>query len=212
MLPGPSNSEQVASWLPGVVWYGWELLVHGKHISMSLFLTYDSHGNIIHPLLPEIPVGFIYYIHVTSLGTTLVGDFTRRERSQVFFGYRTRPRKSRAGAIVANIPVSLTGKDPRIPIISITEISTVPRKSETVVDRLVEHLVGAVGVGVTHVIQDGHGKGALCAGGAAGGEAEGVGGGGAVGGLDHVVISCVVLEVFQFDVVEELAALCDSCC
>lgn len=86
-----------------------------------------------------------------------------------------------------------------------------PRKADlALLSSLEEVLVRAGGVGVTHVVQHSNREFGLVSSLASRLEATDTGCGGAIGGLDLVVVRSAGAEVLQLDIVKELAALRDG--
>ena len=171
----------------------------------------DLSSDLVHPLLPEIPVGLVQHAHIAALGAALVGDLASRKRHLVLRRNGEAAWKLGGRAIIADGPVVLAGQDARVPVVSVADIATVPRKGNiVVVDSLVQVLVRSSRVGVAHVVDHGNIDLAVHASGAPGGEAQDVRGGGAIRGGDLVVIRGAGLEAADLDFVEVLAALGDS--
>lgn len=164
-------------------------------------------GNATHPLLPQIPVGLVDNTHITTLGTTLVGDLASRQRLLVLIGDTA--GQLTAGAIVADGPVRLASHDTGGPIISVTDVTTVPGEG-SLASSLSQVLVGTLGVGVAHIVQDSNAELGGVTSLAGSGETQDLGLGGAIGGRDLVVVGLARLEVGEGDFVEVLAALGDS--
>lgn len=167
----------------------------------------DLLGNATHPLLPQIPVGLVDGAHITTLGTTLVRDLALRQRLLVLLSDTTGQLTART--VVANGPVRLASHNTGGPIISVTDITTVPGESG-LISCLGQVLVGTLGIGVAHIVQDGNGELGRITSLAGGGEAQDLGLGCAIGGRDLVIVGLTRLEVGQGDFVEVLAALSDS--
>lgn len=181
----------------------------------SLVVTGQNHvrnlgGNITHPLLPQIPVRLVQGANITTLGTTLVGDFALGQGLLVLVRDGSTTGQGSAGAVVADRPVILAGQNARVPVISITYVSTVPGKRGTLVGGLDQILVGAMSVGVAHVVDDSHAELLVIAGLLGGLEAQDLRLGGAIGSRDLVVVGVASLEVVDGNLVEELTALGDS--
>lgn len=201
--------------------------VGGQNISWAiklsaggLVVTGKNHvwhlgGDVVEPLLPEIPVGFVDDAHVTTLWTTLVGDFSRGQRHLVVVRDGSRAWEGRVGAIVADRPgivaSQLARENAGVPIISIRDITAVPGKGDTIfiVNCLDQLLPGTLSVGVTHVVEDRNGEWLLVTSLAGSGEAQDIGGGGAIGGGDLIVVGGIFLQSRDLDFVEELRALGD---
>lgn len=72
-----------------VVEIGSELVVRTVKLgTSSLVVTGQDHvgdlgGDVVHPLLPQVPVGLVDHGDVTTLRTTLVGHLARGKRDQV---------------------------------------------------------------------------------------------------------------------------------
>ena len=168
----------------------------------------DLLGDVAHPLLPQIPVGLVDDAHVTTLGTTLVGDLALGKRLLVLGGDDT-TRQLRAGAVVADGPGVLAGHDTGGPVISVTDVTAVPGEGGFA-GGLGQVLVSTLGVGVAHVVENSHGELGGVTGLAGSGEAQNLGLGCAIGGGDLVVVGLTRLEVGERDLVEELTALGDG--
>lgn len=167
----------------------------------------DLGGDVVDPLLPQVPVGLVHDRDVAALGAALVRRLARRQRRVVALGVVARGQLRR-GAVVADGPVVLAGEHAAVPVVGVAEVAAVPREAHGPLgDGLDELGVGAVGVGVAHVVEHGDGEGGGAAGGGGGGEGEHGGGGGAVGRGDLVAVGGAGLEVLELHVVEELAAL-----
>ena len=81
-----------------------------------------------------------------------------------------------------------------------------PSERNASVDSLDELGVSSLGVGVTHVVQDGDTERSGITGGSSGLESESLGWGGTVTSGDCVVVGCPGLESSDLDIVEELGA------
>lgn len=115
--------------------------------------------DIVHPLLPQIPVGLIDDAHVPSERTALVGFFTSWERCVVALWVVTRGQLT-VGSIVADRPVVFARQHTIVPVVSVGDVATVPNKVDRVVEGgIKEVFVCPVGVGVPHVVDDGHAEG-----------------------------------------------------
>nr|POE86430.1 hypothetical protein CFP56_46614 [Quercus suber] len=170
----------------------------------------DLAGELVHPLLPQVPVGLVEHAHVAAQGPALVRDLASGQRRLVLGGDGRAAGQLGRGAVVADGPVALTRQDAGVPVVGVGDVAAVPGEGEPLVGGLDQLLVGAVGIGVAHVVEDGDGEGALVPGGVGGPEVQDVGGGGAVGGIDLVVVGGGGLQVVELDVVVELAALGDD--
>ena len=109
-------------------------------------------SDIVGPLLPEIPVGFVQNAHVATQRTTLIGDLAGGERNLVLRGDNT-ARELGAGAIVADGPIICAGEDPRERVIGVTDVTTMPCESESLVDSFEELRVCPAGISVSHIVQ-----------------------------------------------------------
>jgi hypothetical protein len=125
----------------------------------SLVVTRQNHvrnlgGDGVHPLLPQIPVGLVQNRHITALRSTLVGDLTGRQWCvEVLSGVGRTTRKSGGAAVVTDRPGALTGQDTTVPIVGVRNITSMPGKSETILNSVAKVLVSSMSVGVTHVVQ-----------------------------------------------------------
>lgn len=57
----------------------------------------NLHGDFVHPLLPEIPVGLVDDTDVSTVRSTLVGNLSGREGDVVLGGQAT--RESAVGSV-----------------------------------------------------------------------------------------------------------------
>lgn len=181
----------------------------------SLVVTGQNHvrnlgGNITHPLLPQIPIRLVHGAHITTLGATLVGDFALGQGFLVLIRDGATTGQGSAGAVVADRPVILAGQNARVPVISITEVSTMPGKRGTLVGGLNQILVSAMGVGVAHVVDDSHAELLMIASLLGGLETQDLRLSRAIGSRDLVIVGVASLEVVDGNLVKELTALGDS--
>ena len=181
------------------------------HAGSLVVARVDHVGNlledIVHPLLPDIPIGFVDGACITTLGATLVWNLTWWNRVVVFGreGRWGRVGEGRGATVVTDLTL-FTSKDTVVPVVSVRDVTSVPSKGKTAVGSLVEVLVCTLSVGIAHVVEDSDGEllGVVC--GASCGEAQGLGSCGPIAGRDGVVVSGSRLEVLEQDVVEVLAA------
>ncbi len=166
----------------------------------------DLDGQIVDPLLPQIPVALVQHAHIASLGATLVGNLACWQRNLVLVGHRGRAGQLGGCAIIADGPAILAGQDAGVPVVSVRDIASVPDKSN-VVGGSEKLLVRSLCVGVAHVVDNRHLEGVFVTGGFQSSKTKNARGSGAVCRLDAVVVSRIVLEVINLDVVEELTAL-----
>lgn len=183
-----------------------------KLSTCSLVVTWHDHvrnsgGDLVHPILPQVPVALVQDTHVATLRATLVGDLARRKRSVVLLRNGTVAWELGGGTVVAKGPVALARKNTRIPVVCVTDIATVPCESETVIHSFGELLVRTLGICVAHVVQHGDAERTLAASIARSLEAQYLGSGGAVRCRDLVVVGGVRLQVRNLHVVVILAAL-----
>ena len=85
-----------------------------------------------------------------------------------------------------------------------------PSESNAFVYNLCELLVGAMGVGVSHVIQHSNCERAISAGRAGCLEAQDLRGSSSIGGGNLVIVFGICLEIVELHIVKELAALGDD--
>lgn len=85
-----------------------------------------------------------------------------------------------------------------------------PGKGNAVVNGLGELVESTASVGVAHVVENSDREALLVTSTAGSGELEDIGGSGAVGGLDLVVVGGVLLEAADLDLMEVLGALGDG--
>lgn len=110
--------------------------------------------DVVHPLLPQVPVGLKNHAHVSSLGYTLVWDLALGQGRFVALWVVTR-RQLAVGAIIANWPVVFIGQHAIVPVIGVGYTATVPDKADgTVRSGIDELLIRAIGVGVAYVIDN----------------------------------------------------------
>lgn len=167
----------------------------------------DLGGDVVDPLLPQVPVGLVHHRDVTALGATLVRRLARRQRRVVALGV-VAGGQLRRGAIVADGPVVLAGEHATVPVVGVAEVTAVPREAHAALGDGLDQLgIRAISVGVAHVVEHGDGEGRGAAGGGGGGEGEHRGRGGAVGRGNLVAVGRTGLEVLELDVMEELATL-----
>lgn len=160
------------------------------------------------PLLPQIPVGLVQHAHITTKRTTLVRDLACW-KGVVVCRRVVSGREGSGRAVVADWPVTLAGQDAGVPVVSVTEITTVPGESDTLVDGVAELSEGALGVGVTHVVEDSHGEGSLVTSSKSGLEAQDWRCCGSIGSRNLVVVGGTGCQSCDGDIVEELTALGD---
>jgi len=91
-----------------------------------------------------------------------------------------------------------------VPVIGIRQITTVPQESNTILNSLVELLVGPLCVGIAHVVQNGNGESGIVSGSTSSGETQDIRNSGTVRRHDPVVVGSVGLESSELDIVEEL--------
>lgn len=166
-------------------------------------------SDVVEPLLPEIPVGLIQHAHITTLRATLIGDFASWQGLLVLLWERTTAWKCRTGAVVADGPVVGTSQDARVPVIGVTEVTSVPGKRSSFSGSLDQLLVCAMSIGVSHIIQNSDAERARVTGRTASLEAEDLRLGGAIDGGNLVVVGGVGLQTVNANLVEELTALGD---
>lgn len=166
-------------------------------------------SDVVEPLLPQIPVGLIQHAHITTLRATLVGDFARGQGLLVLLWQRATAGKCRTGAVVADRPVVGTSKYTRVPVIGVTEVTSVPGECSSFSGSLDQLLVCAMSIGVSHIIQYSDAERTRVTGRTASLEAEDLRLGGAIGGRDLVVVGGVGLQTVNAHLVEELTALGD---
>lgn len=92
-------------------------------------------------------------------------------------------------------------------VVCIADIASMPSECDALVSSLVEHLVRAFRISVTHVVQDSEAVRASVTSRAGGGEVQDVGFCGAIRGRNLVVISRAGLKTGDLYVVEKLCAL-----
>lgn len=187
-----------------------------KLAARSLMVTRQDHvwnfgGQVVGPLLPQVPVGLVEDTHVTTLRSSLIGDLARWQRNQILGGNRVSAGKLGRSAIVAHRPVILARQDTRRVIIGVRDVATVPSECNSVGTGrgLEELLVGSTGVGITHVIQHSDGEGFRVTGRTARGEAQDIRSSCAIGRYNLVVVGRVCLQASDLHIMEELTALCD---
>lgn len=167
-------------------------------------------SDIVEPLLPEIPVGFVQDAHVTAHGTTLIRDLASGERNLIL-GSDDAARELRAGAIVTDGPIiKIAWEDPRVGVVGVTDVTTVPGKRNTLANGFEELSICTASVGVPHIVQHRDGELGRVTCGTGSGEAQHVRGGGAVSGRNPVVVCGVGFQVGELDFVEVLTALGDD--
>lgn len=128
-------------------------------------------GDVAHPSLPNIPVGFVDGARVTTEWTSIIGNLASRKRLVVHRVFITLGELGAVQAVVAVvvldtreetvgeiISVRLYEKISATNIVSICQlaynVTAVKRKGNTLLLDHVEHLaVGALSVSVTHVVQ-----------------------------------------------------------
>jgi hypothetical protein len=104
------------------------------------------------PLLPKVPIGFVQDAHIATLRTTLVWDLSLWKGSLVNVWNGPSAWEFGGSAIIADGPVILARKDARVPVICVTNVTTVPGESNSLVDRPGQLLESACSVGISHVI------------------------------------------------------------
>jgi hypothetical protein len=169
----------------------------------------DLAGDVSHPLLPEVPVGFIQHTHITATRASLVRDFSSGKRGLVLVRDRTSSGKSRAGAVIAHGPVVSAGKDTGVPVIRVTDVTPVPRESSSLRDSLENFTMGAMRVGVAHIVEHSNAEWSPITSGPSRREAQHFGLCGTIGTGDLIVVRGIRLQMLEGDLVEELAALGD---
>lgn len=107
------------------------------------------------------------------------------------------------GAVIANRPIrQLAREDPRIPVVSIGDVTTVPSK-RNFVHRFGEILICSLGVGVSHIVQDGNCKRRPVAGLTGGLEAQDIRFGCTIRRRNLVVVSGIRLQSSNLHIMEE---------
>ena len=112
----------------------------------------------VRPLLPEIPVGFVQDVHITAEWASLVRDLSSGERDIVGGVIDHATRELRGGPVVADRLVIGAGQDTRVPVVRVTDVTTMPGESDSLLDSAHQLFVGTSGVGVPQVIQHGDGE------------------------------------------------------
>lgn len=115
-------------------------------------------GNGVDPLLPEVPVRLVQHAHITTSGAALVGDLPMGNRDIVLSRNGEVLWQLGRGAVVADGPVVLAWQDARLTVVGIANVASVLGKRSALVDGLDQLLVCATGIGVSHIIQHGHGE------------------------------------------------------
>lgn len=108
-------------------------------------------GQRVDPLLPQIPVGLVQNTHITTLGSTLVRDFTLGQRRLVF-RRNVATRELAVGAVVTDRPAVLTRQNPRVPIIRIAYITSVPSKGSSFFGGFRQFLERTSTIGVAQIV------------------------------------------------------------
>lgn len=139
----------------------------------------------------------------------MVGDFARGQGLLVLVRNRATTGKSRTGAVVADRPVVSTRKNTRVPVISVTDVTSVPSERSSLIGSLDQLLVCSVSVGVSHVVQHGDAERSRVTGRTTSLETEDIRLGSAVGGRNLVVVGGVRLQTVDANLMEELTALGD---
>jgi len=144
-----------------------------KHIKIfsKTWMTYDLGRDVAHPSLPNIPVGLIDGARVTTKGSSIIGNLAGRQRlvvNRVFVTLRELGTvqavvtvvvlNTREEAIGEVISVRLYEKISKTIIVILCQlahnVAAVKRKGNSLLLDHVEHLtVGALSIGVTHVVQ-----------------------------------------------------------
>lgn len=101
--------------------------VRGKHVAGSIELgasglvvagqnhVRDFEGNVVEPLLPEVPVRLVDYRDVTAKRPALTGVFPLGQRCVVALRVVARWQLG-AGAVVADIPVAFAVENTLVPV------------------------------------------------------------------------------------------------
>ena len=166
-------------------------------------------GDVVHPLLPDIPVSLVEGSGITTPRGASSWLLALRQRFKKIRLNGASAGGSAIGTVVANAArVILAGQQAVVPVIGVRQITTMGKEVNLVVaDGLLHKAVGQTSVGVSHVIQNTKGVGGLITSSAGSLERHDVGGSGAVGSLDLVVVGGGRLEAVDGDIVEELVAL-----
>ena len=146
---------QDASWFPGLVWYGYVFLssIRGLRVRHQSLWTYNLGRDVAHPSLPDVPIRLVDCADIATVWSTIIGDLASRESLAVD---RVFVSCGEFGTVLSTIAVIIlyTRQYTVGEVISVTDITTVESKCDTLLLNHLQHLlVRALSVGVAHVIQ-----------------------------------------------------------